>query len=92
MLLSGRYSHRLGIPDYIPYGNPVHAGNGLPRGTPTVASLLKKAGYTTGLVGKWHLGYGEKYYPMLFGFDTAEGIGTSGRARSTRIRGAKSRI
>jgi arylsulfatase A-like enzyme len=73
MLLSGQYSHRLGIPDYIPYGNPVHAENGLPAGTPTIASLLRKAGYVTGLVGKWHLGYGRKYYPTLFGFDTAEG-------------------
>ncbi|NQT15167.1 MAG: sulfatase-like hydrolase/transferase, partial [Planctomycetes bacterium] len=73
MLLSGRYSHRLGIPDYIPYGNPVHAGNGLPADTPTIASVLKSAGYATGLVGKWHLGYGEKYYPARFGFDHAEG-------------------
>ena len=48
MLLTGQYSHRLGIPDYIPYGNPVHAGNGLPAGTPTIASLLKGAGYATG--------------------------------------------
>ena len=74
MILSGQYSHRLGIPDYIPYGNPVHAGNGLPSGTPTIASVLKSSGYTTGLVGKWHLGYGEKYYPGHFGFDVAEGF------------------
>ena len=73
MLLSGQYSHRLGIPDYIPYGNPVHVDNGLPAGTPTIASVLGGVGYTTGLVGKWHLGYGEKYYPRRFGFDTAEG-------------------
>ena len=73
MLLTGQYSHRLGIPDYIPYGNPVHAGNGLPDGTPTIASVLGSVGYTTGLVGKWHLGYGEKYYPRRFGFDVAEG-------------------
>lgn len=73
MLLSGQYSHRLRIPDYIPYGNPVHIDNGLPAGTLTIASLLKSVGYTTGLVGKWHLGYGEKYYPRRFGFDTAEG-------------------
>jgi len=74
MLLTGQYSHRLGIPDYIPYGNPIHVDNGLPAGTPTIASLLKGVGYTTGLIGKWHLGYGEKYYPTRFGFDTAEGF------------------
>jgi uncharacterized sulfatase len=72
MVLTGQYSHRLGIPDYIPYGNPVHVDNGLPAGTPTIASLLRSVGYATGLVGKWHLGYGEKYYPQHFGFDHAE--------------------
>lgn len=74
MLLTGLYSHRLSIPDYIPYGNPVHADNGLPDGTSTIASVLKSAGYATGLVGKWHLGYGERYYPERYGFDVAEGF------------------
>ena len=73
MLLTGKYSHHLGIPDYIPYGNPVHVDNGLPAGTATIASVLKTAGYSTALVGKWHLGYGDKYYPGKFGFDVAEG-------------------
>ena len=73
MVLSGLYSHRLGIPDFIPHGNPVVSGNGLPPGTATIASILKQSGYRTGLVGKWHLGYGEKYYPENFGFDVAEG-------------------
>jgi len=73
MLLTGQYSHRLGIPDYIPHGNPVKANNGLPLGTATIASTLKTAGYKTGMVGKWHLGYGEKYYPEKYGFDSAEG-------------------
>lgn len=73
MTLTGQYSHRLGIPDYIPYGNPVYVDNGLPAGTHTIASVLKRIGYATGMVGKWHLGYGEKYYPKRFGFDVAEG-------------------
>ena len=73
MTLTGQYSHRLGIPDYIPYGNPVFVDNGLPSGTPTIASVLKGTGYTSALIGKWHLGYGEKYFPERFGFDVAEG-------------------
>jgi uncharacterized sulfatase len=74
MLLTGQYSHRLGIPDYIPYGNPVFATNGLPEGTPTIASELKLLGYRTAMIGKWHLGYGDKYYPEKFGFDHASGF------------------
>jgi choline-sulfatase len=78
MMLTGRYAHRLGIPDYIPYGDtrvsgPGFVDTGLRAGTPTIASLLKEIGYTNALIGKWHLGYGEKYYPERFGFDVAEG-------------------
>ncbi len=73
MVLTGLYTHRLGIPDYIAYGNPVKEDVGLPAGTTTIASMLKQRGYGTGLVGKWHLGYGPKYYPTKFGFDHAEG-------------------
>ncbi|MBY6210941.1 arylsulfatase [Microbulbifer agarilyticus] len=47
-------------------------------GKATLASMLKKAGYTTGVVGKWHLGLGDgnvdwnadiKPGPLEIGFD-----------------------
>lgn len=42
----------------------------LPAGTITIASMLKKAGYTTGCVGKWGLGYPtSESTPNKMGFD-----------------------
>ncbi len=35
----------------------------------TIAEVLKKAGYTTGIFGKWHLGDEEPYQPHHRGFD-----------------------
>ena len=35
----------------------------------TVAELMKKAGYTTGMVGKWHLGEFQEFNPVRHGFD-----------------------
>lgn len=51
---------------------------GLPPEHPTVASLLKRAGYRTALVGKWHLGYLPKYGPTKSGFDEFFGILSGG--------------
>ena len=51
---------------------------GLPPEHPTVASLLKAAGYRTSLVGKWHLGYLPKYSPIKSGFDEFFGIMSGG--------------
>ena len=44
---------------------------GLPLNETTIAKYLKEAGYSTGMVGKWHLGVGanNKYLPGHFGFD-----------------------
>jgi arylsulfatase A-like enzyme len=47
---------------------------GLPPEHPTVASLLKAAGYHTALVGKWHLGYLPTYGPVKSGFEEFFGI------------------
>ena len=51
---------------------------GLPPEYPTVASLLKAAGYRTALVGKWHLGYLPKYSPLKSGFEEFFGIMSGG--------------
>nr|MDQ3624691.1 arylsulfatase [Verrucomicrobiota bacterium] len=56
-LLTGTYSWRQSD------GATILAGNSalcIPPGTTTLASLLKQAGYATGIVGKWHLGLGGK--------------------------------
>jgi arylsulfatase A-like enzyme len=51
---------------------------GLAPEHPTVASLLKAAGYRTALVGKWHLGYLPKYSPIKSGFEEFFGIMSGG--------------
>ncbi len=42
---------------------------GLPPEEQTIVRLLKKAGYATGITGKWHLGYEPKFAPHHHGFD-----------------------
>ena len=37
----------------------------------TVAEMLKTAGYSTGIFGKWHLGEDQSHHPMAQGFDEA---------------------
>ena len=47
---------------------------GLPASEVTIAESLKKAGYATAAVGKWHLGHLPQYLPTAHGFDTYWGI------------------
>lgn len=42
---------------------------GLPLGISTIGDYLQDEGYVTGLVGKWHLGYEDQFYPTNRGFD-----------------------
>ena len=44
---------------------------GLPAEETTIGQLLKGAGYSTALCGKWHLGYEPKFSPNHHGFDHA---------------------
>jgi len=50
-LMTGRTPYRAGIHNWIPMYSPMHLG----RSEITVATLLKRAGYATCHVGKWHL-------------------------------------
>jgi arylsulfatase A-like enzyme len=60
-LITGRYQYRLRIGLEEPLaGNP---DVGLPPAQPTLPSMLKKAGYSTTLIGKWHLGVLPKFGP-----------------------------
>ncbi len=71
-LITGRYQARTGHD-----ANPTKAGRELLLSETTIAQHLKAAGYTTGIVGKWHLGdTGAEYMPPARGFDYA--IGTVG--------------
>jgi arylsulfatase A-like enzyme len=47
---------------------------GLPPEHPTIASLLKRNGYETALIGKWHLGYLPNFGPLQSGFEEFFGI------------------
>jgi arylsulfatase A-like enzyme len=68
-LLTGRYQTSFGFE-----GNPVGAANELPRiGLPpdqlTLADHLRRSGYATALIGKWHLGATAVFHPRRRGFD-----------------------
>jgi len=68
-LNTGRYQQRFGH-EFNP-GPPAEASAafGLPLTEVTIADRLKAAGYTTGMFGKWHLGYRREYLPVSRGFD-----------------------
>ena len=68
-LISGRYYQRAGI--QRPLGGPKSADGerGLPATGRSLPQLIKNAGYATGLVGKWHLGYKPEFRPKAHGFD-----------------------
>jgi arylsulfatase A-like enzyme len=83
-LATGRYQYRLrgGWDEPIasrvridPTGSPII---GLPPAHPTLASLLRDAGYATALVGKWHLGYAPHFGPLKSGYQEFFGAMSGG--------------
>lgn len=59
-LMTGRYPWRRSSQTWVFPGGPLL----IEPGRMTIASLVKQAGYTTGLVGKWHLGMGTREKPV----------------------------
>lgn len=50
---------------------------GLPKSEITLAEVVKKYGYQTGYIGKWHLGKKDEKAPNQFGFDHFYGFYSS---------------
>ncbi len=69
-LMTGRYPQRAGVPGNVS-SQPGHAG--MPAEQVTIAEMFKSAGYTTGHVGKWHLGYTPETMPNRQGYDESFG-------------------
>jgi arylsulfatase A-like enzyme len=65
-LITGRYQDRLALGLEEPLTN---RDVGLPAQQPTLPAMLKRAGYGTTLVGKWHLGALPRYGPLQSGYD-----------------------
>lgn len=65
-LMTGRYPGNAGV-------RAILAGHrkasGLTPKVPTLATALKKEGYQTGIIGKWHLGLAEECRPNRNGYD-----------------------
>lgn len=74
-LQTGRYQGRFGF-EYNngPNVRDVEQHLGLPVGESTIANALGDRGYHTGIVGKWHLGSNDEFYPMNRGYDEFVGI------------------
>jgi len=87
-LLTGRLGIRTGV-----YGKGdvfrQNSASGLPLNEITIAEMLKDTGYSTGIIGKWHLGHLPQFLPTQQGFDYWFGIPYSndmGLVFTTRVR------
>ncbi|MBC8469929.1 MAG: sulfatase-like hydrolase/transferase [Planctomycetes bacterium] len=69
-LMTGRYPQGAGVPGNVS-SQPGHTG--MPTEQITIAEMMKSAGYTTGHVGKWHLGYTPETMPNGQGYDSSFG-------------------
>jgi arylsulfatase A-like enzyme len=77
--MTGRYPARTPIGLIEPLrGSKSDSTAGLTSEYPSIATLIKKAGYQTALIGKWHLGFLPHHSPTKNGFDYFFGMLSGG--------------
>ncbi len=73
--MTGRYPARTPVGLMEPLiGTKADSAFGLTADYPSVATVMKSAGYQTALIGKWHLGLQAKHSPLKNGFNYFFGI------------------
>ncbi|MBT3277772.1 MAG: sulfatase [Phycisphaerales bacterium] len=70
-LLTGAYPKRIGLHEVVLFPESKH---GLNPKEELLPELLKRAGYATGMFGKWHLGHHKTMMPNAQGFDEYFGV------------------
>ncbi|MFT5098163.1 MAG: arylsulfatase A-like enzyme [Candidatus Azotimanducaceae bacterium] len=82
-LLTGRFPPRTRTDKHVFFNDDHVVGvgrrimgyaNALPKEEITLPEVLRQVGYQTHMVGKWHLGSREGYFPTDFGFDNWFGV------------------
>jgi arylsulfatase A-like enzyme len=73
-LITGRYQYRLAVGLEEPLRSLAPRKVVLPPDHPTLPSILKKAGYRSALIGKWHLGSLPDFGPSQSGDDRFYGF------------------
>lgn len=66
--MTGRYQQRFGYERNAQY-QPNDPNMGLPQGEKSISTVLRQVGYTSGVIGKWHLGAHISNHPLNRGFD-----------------------
>jgi arylsulfatase A len=70
-LMTGKYPGRVGLATGVLRPDAKH---GLAAQEVTLAEVFKQAGYATGCIGKWHLGFVAGMRPLDQGFDSYYGV------------------
>jgi len=77
-LLTGQYPHDAGMGHMVSYADePITPGpyqGFLRTDRPTIAEVLREAGYSTYMAGKWHVGERPQHWPRKRGFDRYFGL------------------